>query len=176
MQLSFQTICRKMNSAEQLCYLRTAQWVNAVKSIGTLAIMAFQGKVQWLWRHTISKVICSDRHCTSYRDRAGVESFIHMRFIVIAGNSHKHMSFSPQRIGEGCTFLSFKALPLPFWSMTRFLKAYFGSPPPFPFNSQLSGRVTSPRSRPPILSTVLISLVALLDLESICHCPALLYF
>lgn len=144
MQLSFQTRHRKMNSAEQLCYLRPAQWVNAVKSIGTLAIMAFQGKVQWLWRHTISKVICSDRHCTSYRDRAGVASFIHMKFIVITGNSHKHMSLSPQRIGNGCTFLSLKALSLSFWSMTRFPKAYFRSPPHFPFNSQLSGRVTSP--------------------------------
>lgn len=52
-----------MNNAEQLYYLRPVQWVKVVKSIGTLAIMAFQGKVQWLRRHTISKVICSDRHC-----------------------------------------------------------------------------------------------------------------
>lgn len=52
-----------MNSAEQLYYSGPVQWVKVVKSIGTLAVMAFQGKVQWLWRHTISKVICSDRRC-----------------------------------------------------------------------------------------------------------------
>lgn len=61
-----------------------------------------------------------------------MESFIPMKFIVITGNSHKHMSFYPQRMEGGCTFLSLKVLSLSFWSMTRFPKAYFWVSTSFP--------------------------------------------
>ena len=74
-----------MNNAEQLYYLRPVQWVKVVKSIGTLAIMVFQGKVQWLQRHTISKVICSDRLLASTwsRNRAVMQLLLHRHLVLL---------------------------------------------------------------------------------------------
>lgn len=136
--------------------------------------MAFQGKVQSLWRHTISSHLFwrTLLASASYRDRAVMELLFHMKLPVITGDSHRCMSLYSQGTWRWSTFLSPTAPSLSY-SMTRCLKEHWalGVSPYFPFNSQLSGRLTSPPASPSLHWTHFTY-----DLGSICHRPTLLYF
>ena len=74
-----------MNNAEQLYYLRPVQWVKVVKSIGTLAIMVFQGKVQRLQRHTISSHLFGQTLLASTwnSDRAVMQLLLHRHLALL---------------------------------------------------------------------------------------------
>ena len=135
-----------MNNAEQLYYLRPVQWVKVVKSIGTLAIMAFQGKVQWLQRHTISKVIYSDRHCWP-----ALETGAELSWSCFSIDVYCYC----WKCSQAHVLLTTKSLrriyiPFPHSSVSPLLfndrvpKRSLGtwSPPHFPSNSQLPGRLT----------------------------------
>lgn len=169
-----------MNGAEQLYYLGPVQWAKVVKSIRTLALMAFQSEVQWLWRHTISKVICSDRH---WRPVLCIGQSCHwlllrMKFTVTSENSHEHIvCLYSQRTQERPT-VPFPHSPVSFNSMTisQETTGHLGSRPHFPFNSQLPDMLTLSSSSLPNFSIELILFGNFLDLRSICHCPPLPYF
>ena len=143
-----------MNNAEQLYYLRPVQWVKVVKSIGTLAIMAFQGKVQWLWRHTISKVICSDRHCWPELETGTELSWSCFSIDVYCycwKCSQAHVLLTTKSLRRiyipfphsSVSLLQFND-KVPKWSLGTW------SPPHFPSNSQLPGRLTISSSSFPI--------------------------
>lgn len=128
-----------MNSAEQLYYSGPVQWVKVVKSIGTLAVMAFQGKVQWLWRHTISKVICSDRRCwpalwtgtePSWSCSSTWSLLCLLKILTsTCPSNHKNL----RQI-----YISFPHISLSFNSMTRILKEHWASWVSTSFPIQLS--------------------------------------